>query len=61
MSTEFIHLITITGLGVIAGLVGFVVGGCLEMRKRRKPIEVTCLLEVVETSGKNSEHDALAA
>lgn len=36
MSLQIIHALTISGLVIIAGVIGFVIGGLLGMRSHRK-------------------------
>lgn len=50
MSTEMIHLITVSGLAVLAGAAGFFIGGCIEMWKYRRVHEMSR-----RCCGKNSD------
>ena len=38
MSIDLIHLFTVAGLAILAGVIGFVVGGMIEMKRHRKDI-----------------------
>lgn len=52
MSLQIIHALTISGLVIIAGVIGFVIGGLLGMRSHRK---AKMRAAQVQPSGKKSE------
>ena len=54
MSTELTHILSITALLVLAGVIGFVVGGVIEMRLYRRNKDARREAECLKTPP--SEH-----
>ena len=63
MSIDLIHLFTVAGLAILAGVIGFVVGGMIEMKRHHKEMVLrrSTKIVLVETSKKSNHEQQLAA
>lgn len=62
MSADVIHLFAIASLAVLAGVVGFLVGGMIEMKKHhREMVKRHECEELRKQADKNSSHSMMAA